>query len=98
MTTASSTHNPPKFALGNLIHLKRTLTAEYDTTQIFRIDELREDRGGNFHDGFTTSTVATITNTSTGETHKDLVIVYNSYMCGYCQTWAVLVDGEHTLQ
>lgn len=93
--TTSSTYAPPKFAVGNLIHYKKTSAEKFDTTQIFRIDKIREDRGGNFHDGFTTLTVATITNTKTNETQKDVTLVYDSYMCQYYQSWAVLVDGEN---
>lgn len=93
--TTTSTYTPPQFAVGNRIHFKKTTDEVYDTTQIFCIDKLREDRGGNFHDGFTTLTVATITNTKTNETQKDVTLVYDSYMCRYYQSWAVLVDGEN---
>jgi hypothetical protein len=94
MTTPTSTYNPPKFAVGNLIHFKQTNKAEYDKTQIFRIDKLREDRGGSYHDGQTDTTVATITNTKTNETFADVTLVYDNFMCRYYYAWAVLVESS----
>lgn len=93
MTTRISTYNPPQFTVGNLIHCKKTSADEYDRTHIFRIDKLREDCGGSFHDGFTISTIATITNTTTHESREDVILVYDNYMCRYYVSWAVLVDS-----
>jgi hypothetical protein len=94
MTKQTSTYNPPQFAVGNLIHFKQTNAEEYDKTQIFRIDKLREDRGGSFHDGHTYATVATITNTKTNETFAEVTLVYDNFMCRYYYAWAILVESS----
>ena len=95
--TTKHPNNILTFVVGNLIHVKNTTGDEYDKTQIFRIDHLREEHGGSFHDGHTLTTIATITNIQTHETRKDVTLVYNNYMCRYCYVWAELVDAERLL-
>ena len=95
--TTKHPNNIPTFVVGNLIHIKSPRGEEYDKTQIFRIDHLREEHGGSFHDGHTLTTIATITNIQTRETRKDVALVHDNYMCRYCYVWAELVDAETLL-
>jgi hypothetical protein len=50
-------------------------------TNIYKIESLREEPGGSFHDGHTTTTIATLRNIYTNEEERDVVIRYDNYMC-----------------
>jgi hypothetical protein len=70
------------FNVGDLV--KRPLK-----TDIYKIESLREEPGGSFHDGYNTTTIATLRNINTNEEEHDIVIRYDNYMCRIVYDWAI---------
>jgi len=90
MTLPSSQKITHVFHVGDLV---RRILRENDppTTDIYRIETLREENGGSFHDGYTITTIATLCNIATKEEEHDVVIRYDNYMCRYVYEWAIPV-------
>ena len=81
------------FHVGDLVH---RILRENDppTTDIYRIETIREENGGSFHDGYTITTIATLCNIATKEEERDVAIRYDNYMCRKVYDYAVLI--KHT--
>ena len=81
------------FHVGDLVH---RILRENDppTTDIYRIETIREENGGSFHDGYTITTIATLCNIATKEEERDVVIRYDNYMCRKVYDYAVPI--KHT--
>jgi hypothetical protein len=76
-----------KFKIGD--HIKKV-----EDDQMFKIINLREVRGGNWHDGFDISIIATIESISTinPETYtEEYCVQYINYMCQINNVYATQV-------
>lgn len=86
-----------EFKIGD--HIKKVFdTKMSNDNNIFEIVDLKEIKGGNWHDGFTLSFIATIELKTDGETvnpetdTEDYCIQYINYMCQINNVYAARVD------
>jgi len=64
------------FNVGDLVH--RILRVDDPpTTDIYRIESIREENGGSFHDGYSISTIATLHNISTNTQETEILLRYD---------------------
>ena len=77
-------------------HIKKAIDKLYVDEKIFKIDDLKEIKGGNWHDGFTISIIATIELKTDGENPEtdteEFCIQYINGMCQINNVYATLVD------
>ena len=83
-----------EFKIGDRI--KKVFKNQLVDNQIFKIVDLKEIKGGNWHDGFTINFVVTIepeTETEEPETEEpeEYCIQYINYMCQINNVYAALV-------
>jgi len=84
-----------EFKIGD--HIKKVFGNLYMSEKIFKIIELKEVKGGNWHDGFSISIVATIepiiANAVKPETDtEEFCIQHINYMCQVNKVFAIRVD------
>jgi hypothetical protein len=84
-----------EFKIGD--HIKKVFGNLYISEKIFKIIELKEVKGGNWHDGFSISIIATIesiiSNTVNPETDtEEFCIQHINYMCQVNNVFAKHVD------
>jgi hypothetical protein len=77
-------------------HIKKAIDKLYVDEKIFKIVDLKEIKGGNWHDGFTISIIATIELKTDGENPEtdteEFCIQYINGMCQINNVYATLVD------
>ena len=85
------------FKIGD--HIKKVYKSVnlLDHTQIFKIIDLKEVKGGNWHDGFSFSVIATIESIISDNKIPEIeteeyCIQYINYMCQINNVYATLVD------
>jgi len=84
------TYKDTVFLVGDHIYLLKPPYTEVDYEHVYTIVSLKEERGGNFHDGHTLTTFATLFNIVTKETKRDILLRYDNYMCRYAKDYAVV--------
>jgi len=90
-----------EFKIGD--HIKKVLNEQYSDNKIFKIVDLKEVKGGDWHDGFSISLFATIevvltddavnpeTEEPETEEPEEYCIQYINYMCQINNVYAALV-------
>jgi hypothetical protein len=86
-----------EFKIGDRI--KKVFEKQYVDNKIFKIVDLKEVKGGNWHDGFTISFVVTIEPETDENDEKkkekeknDYCIQYINYMCQINNVYAIKVE------
>ena len=84
-----------EFKIGD--HIKKLLNNTYITEKIFKIIDLKEVKGGNWHDGFDISIVATIESLLNDENKpetetEEYCIQYINGMCQINNVFAKRLD------
>ena len=85
-----------EFKIGD--HIRKVFDKLYIDEKMFKIIDLKEIKGGNWHDGFDISFVATIELIVTDDFEKpeteteDFCIQYINGMCQINNVYAILVD------
>jgi len=83
-----------EFKIGD--HIKKVFDKQYIDNQIFEIIDLKDIKGGNWHDGFSISFVATIEPIikihDKNNAVEEYCIQFINYMCQINYIYAIKVD------
>jgi len=82
--------NNSVFKIGD--HIYKMQDGIPDTSSIYTILDIRQDKGGNWHDGYTISYVGKIQLTNTANT-EEYTLCFSNYMCQIDTYFALKVNN-----